>query len=124
MPPRQIPSGLGHEVLARYRENPASVTANVDTFALACRYTLQELARRAPGRSVEVRVPPFGAVQIIGGPTHTRGTPPAVVEMGPEVWLALALGRLSLDDALANGDIDSSGHRANLQEWLPLTGLV
>ena len=56
------------------------------------RYTLEELGTRAPGRSVEVRVPPFGAVQCLEGPRHTRGTPPNVVESDAETWLRLATG--------------------------------
>ncbi|MDR3359069.1 MAG: sterol carrier family protein, partial [Bifidobacteriaceae bacterium] len=68
--------------------------------AAAVRFTLEELAARAPGHAVEVRVPPFGAVQCLAGPRHTRGTPPNVVELAPPVWLALATGRLTWDDAV------------------------
>ncbi|HLP22650.1 MAG TPA: sterol carrier family protein [Microbacteriaceae bacterium] len=88
--------------------------------ALAVRYTLQLLAERAPGRAVEMRVPPFGAVQCIEGPTHTRGTPPNVIETDPETWLALAMGRERWGDALAAGRISASGPRASLEEILPL----
>ena len=63
--------------------------------ATAVRWTLQLLADRAPGRSVEVRVPPFGAVQCIEGTVHTRGTPPAVVETDPQTWVRLAAGQLA-----------------------------
>jgi uncharacterized protein (TIGR03083 family) len=83
--------------------------------------TLAELlAAQAPGRSVEVRVPPFVAVQAIPGPRHTRGTPPNVVEMDPITWLRVATGRLAFADALARGAITASGTRADLSDHLPV----
>ncbi|MDR0592979.1 MAG: sterol carrier family protein, partial [Bifidobacteriaceae bacterium] len=90
------------------------------TLATAVRFTLGELAARAPGRAVEVRVPPFAAVQCLDGPRHTRGTPPNVVELGPEVWLALATGRLTWSDAVGSGRAQASGARADLSGALPL----
>src|SRR5690606_16514623 len=86
----------------------------------AVRGTLDELAARAPGHSLEVRVPPFGAVQVIEGPRHTRGTPPGVVETSPEVWLGLALGRADWAGALAAHRVSASGERADLSPSLPL----
>jgi hypothetical protein len=94
--------------------------ATRDTIATAVRYTLQLLAERAEGNTVEVRVPPFGAVQCIPGPRHTRGTPPNVVEMDAETWLALAAGRLEWADALESGTVHASGQRADLSEYLPV----
>jgi hypothetical protein len=88
--------------------------------AVAVRWSLEELAERAPGRATEVRVPPFGAVQCVAGPRHTRGTPPNVVETDPMTWLLLATGRLSWTDALASGRISASGIRTDLSEYLPL----
>lgn len=90
------------------------------TLATAVRHTLEELAERAPGNSVEVRVPPLGVTQCIPGPRHTRGTPPNVVETDPATWLGLVTGRLSWDDALASGSVRASGERADLSELLPL----
>jgi hypothetical protein len=90
------------------------------TERLAVRYTLQLLTDRAPGHSVEVRIPPFAAVQAIPGPVHRRGTPSAVVEMDAPTWLALATGALSWAQAKAAGQIRASGERADLTEWLPL----
>ena len=87
----------------------------------AVRELLAELARRAPGRSVEVRVPPFGAIQCVAGPRHTRGTPPNVVETDPMTWLLLASGRLTWADALGSGRIRASGIRTDLSAYLPLT---
>lgn len=89
-------------------------------FATAVRFLLEELAERAPGNSVEVRVPPLGATQCIEGPRHTRGTPPNTVEMSPEVWLALATGKLSWPQALAEAKVLASGTRADLSAVLPI----
>jgi hypothetical protein len=91
-----------------------------ETVAMAVRYLLQLLDDRAPGNAVEVRVPPYGAVQVIEGPAHTRGTPPNVVEMDAATWLALATGRVAWAQALAEGRIAASGLRADLSEHLPI----
>lgn len=91
-----------------------------DVLRNATRVLLARLAAGAPGRSVEVRVPPFGAVQCVPGPRHTRGTPPNVVETDAVTWLRLATGRLSWSDAVAAGAVRASGHRADLSAFLPL----
>jgi hypothetical protein len=98
----------------------ASVPASRTDRATAVRYLLQLLAEKAPGNSVEVRVPPFGAVQVIEGPRHTRGTPPNVVETDAATWIALATGEQAWADAAASGRILASGIRADLTEVLPL----
>jgi hypothetical protein len=100
----------------------AALGASVDrtTLALAVRYTLQLLAEQAPGGTVEVRVPPHGAVQCVEGPKHTRGTPPNVIETDAATWLALAVGDLSWDDARAAGRVHASGQRADLSAHLPV----
>ncbi len=90
------------------------------TLATAVRFLLQELGERAPGRSVEVRVPPFGAVQCIEGTSHRRGTPPAVIEMDAETWILLGAGELLWADALKGGRVQASGERADLSGLLPL----
>jgi hypothetical protein len=84
----------------------------------AVRSLLSDLARRAPGRSVEVRVPPYGAIQCGGGPRHTRGTPPNVVETDPITWLLLATGRLPWAEAVADGRVTVSGIRADISGYL------
>jgi hypothetical protein len=94
--------------------------ADRDTTAGAVRYLLQLLADEAPGNSVEVRVPPFGAVQCIEGPGHTRGTPPNVIETDAATWLAIATGAEDWAAALARGVIAASGSRADLSAHLPL----
>ncbi len=138
MPPRRrVDPAEGEAALARWREqhtvsgteaspaeaSPAEVSpAEVSRadLATAVRYTLDELASRAPGRSVEVRVPPYGAVQCLSGPRHTRGTPTNVVETDPSTWLALATGTLSWAEARAQGRVRASGQRADLSTLLPL----
>ena len=87
-----------------------------DVLALAVRKSLEWFAQQNPGRSVEVRVPPYLAVQILGGATHRRGTPPAVVEMSPEIWLDLFTKELTWAEAVANGRIIASGERSDLSE--------
>ena len=78
------------------------------------------VSERSPGASVEVRVPPYAAVQAVAGVRHTRGTPPAVVELDAETWIALATGELSWPEAEASGRVRASGERADLSTLLPL----
>jgi hypothetical protein len=82
------------------------------------------LAQQVPGRSVELRVPPFVAVQCVPGPRHTRGTPPNVVETDAATWLRMASGLLSWADAVADGKVVASGNRADLAAHLPLRPLI
>ncbi len=89
---------------------------NPELLANGVRTSLQWFAEQNPGRAVEVRVPPYLAVQILGGTTHRRGTPPAVVEMSPQTWLELFTKKLSWADAVASGRIIASGERSDLSE--------
>jgi hypothetical protein len=91
-----------------------------EALRVAVRRLLDLLAGRAPGRAVEVRVPPYGAVQCAEGPRHTRGTPPNVVETGPVTWVRLATGLLPWDGAMAAGLVRASGVRASLAPYLPV----
>jgi hypothetical protein len=84
------------------------------------KHFLAVLAERAPGSSVEVRVPPYAAVQAVAGVRHTRGTPPAVVELDSDTWIALASGDLAWSDAEREGRVRASGERADLSALLPL----
>jgi hypothetical protein len=86
----------------------------------AVRYLLDLLAARAPGRAIEVRVPPYAAVQCGAGPRHTRGTPPNVVETDPVTWIRLATGGLTWAEASGSGQVAASGVRADLSPFLPL----
>jgi hypothetical protein len=105
-----------------------SVLADIDAGSLpeaaalgsVVRYLLETLAERAPGRTVEVRVPPVAAIQCVEGPRHTRGTPPNVIETDPVTFVRLATGRQSWSEALAVGAVRASGARADLSAWLPL----
>jgi hypothetical protein len=109
-------------VLARLDEAAAaSSPAARDDLRAAVKHFLAVLAQRYPGKSVEVRVPPYAAVQCIAGARHTRGTPPAVVETDPDTWLALARGRLTAADAAHAGRLRASGERSDLTGYLPLT---
>ena len=83
--------------------------------------TLALLVETNPGRAIEVRIPPYSAVQCGEGPTHTRGTPPNVIEMDADTWLALAYGETKWADAMRTGRINASGARADLSEYLPLS---
>jgi hypothetical protein len=86
----------------------------------AVTYLVGLLAARAPGRTVEVRIPPFAAVQCVAGPTHTRGTPPNVVETDPMTWISLATGGTSWAEAAASGRLRASGLRSDISRYLPL----
>ena len=106
------------------RDDTSPAPSRAD-LAVAVRLTARTLAEQTPGASVEVRVPPFVAVQCISGPRHTRGTPPNVVETDPRTWLLLATGLLGVTDASATGALRLSGSRAGeIQAWLPLVGLA
>lgn len=98
----------------------AEAEGSGDTRALVKHY-LAVLEERAPGRSVEVRVPPYAAVQVVPGVRHTRGTPPAVVETDAETWLALATGRTTWHQAVGDGAVRASGERTDLSAYLPLS---
>lgn len=118
---RKIDIVDGRAALGAVRDAEAAGTkpARLE-LATAVRYLLQLLDEKAPGNSVEVRVPPFGAVQVIQGPRHTRGTPPNVVEMDAATWIAVATGAEAWADAATAGRIHASGTRADLTGVLPL----
>ncbi|MFT4157390.1 MAG: sterol carrier family protein [Microbacterium sp.] len=121
MPPKKIDVVDGRAALDAVRTaDAAGEKPQRSALATAVRYLLQLLDEKAPGGTVEVRVPPFGAVQVIQGPRHTRGTPPNVVEMDAATWIAVATGAQDWADAAASGRIHASGTRADLAELLPL----
>jgi len=122
---RRIDIGEGKAALEKWREagqppsdGPVPVPRSV--IATAVRYSLEEVTARAPGNSVEVRVPPFGVTQCVEGPRHTRGTPPNVIECDAATWLAMVTGQLSWADAVGAGRVAASGLRADLSALLPL----
>jgi hypothetical protein len=89
---------------------------NPELLANGVRTSLQWFSEQNPGRAVEVRVPPYLAIQILGGTTHRRGTPPAVVEMSPQTWLGLFTKKITWADAVETGKILASGERSDLSE--------
>ena len=116
----RVPIDDGRAALAAWQAHTEGDPALArNTLATAVRYTLEELTARAPGNSVEVRVPPFGVAQCVEGPRHTRGTPPNVIECDAATWLALVSGRLAWADAADAGRVAASGLRADLSELLP-----
>ncbi|MEO5745942.1 MAG: sterol carrier family protein [Terracoccus sp.] len=122
MPPRRrTPVADGLVALEACRH--AAWSADRSTTGTAVRFTLEELATVAPGRTVEVRVPPYGAVQCIAGPVHTRGTPPNVIETDAVTWLELVTGELAWEQAVADARVRASGQRAHLDGLIPLLSL-
>jgi hypothetical protein len=125
MAPPRIRAEDGRAAVAAVREDVSAGRADDGgasrpQLATAVRYLLQILADAHPGHTVEVRVPPFGAVQCVEGPRHTRGTPANVVEMDAATWVALATGELSWTDARAGARVHASGNRADLSTLVPL----
>ena len=117
MPPRRrVDPAAGRAALAAWEANPA--TTSREAVATAVRHTLAELAERYPGHSVEVRIPPVGAVQCLEGIRHRRGTPPNVVETDPATWLALVTRRTTWTEAVASGALTASGDRADISALL------
>lgn len=124
MPARRVEAGELAGALAAvagWLDGDTAAPARAE-LAAAVRLSLRALAQAAPGATVEVRVPPFAAVQCVPGPRHTRGTPPNVVETDPRTWLELATARLTWRTALATARLSASGSRADLSPWLPVFG--
>lgn len=112
------------EAVAGWLRDAARPEPTRQEIAEAVRHTARTLAALAPGRSVEVRVPPFVAVQCITGPRHTRGNPPNVVETDPRTWLLVATGLATVDESAATGALTLSGSRAaDIEQWLPVVAL-
>jgi hypothetical protein len=112
-------------LLADWLRDDAAAAPDRAAIAEAVRLTARTLAATAPGASVEVRIPPFVAVQCISGPRHTRGNPPNVIETDPRTWLLLATGLVTFADAAASGALSSSGSRApEIAGLLPVIGLT
>jgi hypothetical protein len=108
------------EEVADARDRVARGAAARVDLRLLTKHFLALLEQEAPGRSVEVRVPPYAAVQVVEGVRHTRGTPPAVVETDADTWIRLATGDLTWADAVESGKVTASGERTDLSPYLPL----
>lgn len=118
---RPLASDERDAVLARLDAHEAAgQPASATDVRAAVKHYLAMLAQDAPGKSVEVRVPPYAAVQCVEGARHTRGTPPAVVEMDAESWLAMARGRTTFAALVEAGRVRASGERSDLTPLLPL----
>lgn len=115
---RRTDPDAGRAALREWQADPKRAPRAVT--ATAVRWSLEELAARAPGHTVEVRVPPYGVTQCIAGPRHTRGTPPNVVETDAATWLALVTGATTWAQARAAAAVSASGERADLSAHLPL----
>ena len=102
--------------LARFREG----RCEGEDLRLLTKHLLALLVRKAPGGAVEVRVPPYAVAQCVEGTRHTRGTPPAVVEMDAATWIALAVGDLDWPEAERAARLTASGERSDLSPLLPL----
>lgn len=111
---------LGACVVVALRAYDRGLRPEREAARLAVRHLLDRLATAAPGRTVEVRVPPYAAVQCVEGPRHTRGTPPNVIETDALTWLELATGRLTWERASDEGRVTASGSRADLSPHLPV----
>ena len=75
---------------------------------------LAKISKLAPGHAVELRIPPYSAIQCVEGPKHTRGTPPNVVEMSADVLFDIVGGKINWPDAISDGRISASGERSDL----------
>jgi len=117
--PARLRVGDPDQIAAAHARLAAGEGERADLRLLTKHY-LAVLEARAPGRSVEVRVPPYAAVQVIEGVRHTRGTPPAVIETDAPTWIALATGALAWPDAVDAGAVRASGERTDLTPYLPL----
>lgn len=91
-------------------------------WAMAVRYALYLLERKAPGQGVEVRVAPWGAIKILDGPASDPHnlTPPDVIELEPEVWMRLACGLTTWAEEKEAGHISAVGERDDLSALLPV----
>lgn len=120
MSPRRTDPAQGRAALSAWARDPEAIGRR--DLAAAVRWSLELLADENPGGAVEIRVPPFAAVQAIAGTRHTRGTPPAVVETDAATWLGLAAGDLTWEEARRAGAVTASGERSDLAGLLPLPG--
>jgi hypothetical protein len=70
----------------------------------------------SPGGLVELRIPPYAAIQCVAGGNHKRGTPPNTVEMSGQVLVKLINDPSSWHTLCAQGEIAASGINSDLSE--------
>jgi hypothetical protein len=75
---------------------------------------LKVVEQIAPGKLVELRIPPFAAIQCVEGGNHRRGTPPNVVEMGGETLINLVNDPAKWENFCNQGLISASGTSSDL----------
>ena len=68
----------------------------------------------SPGKSVELRVPPYGAIQCVAGSNHRRGTPPNTVEMSGQTLLKLINEPALWSSLCESGEVRASGLLSDL----------
>lgn len=120
MPQRRIKPIDGVAAVRAVLADDSKRVATDPDFKTAVRYLLEELSVLRPGKSVEVRVPPLGAIQCVDGLTHRRGTPPNTVELNPLEWFALAVGETDWETLQSTGKLIASGTRSDLRDAFPI----
>ena len=68
----------------------------------------------SPGKSVELRVPPYGAIQCVAGSNHRRGTPPNTVEMSGQTLIRLINEPALWGTLCDSGEVRASGLLSDL----------
>ena len=82
--------------------------------AVEVKEILDLIKKISPGKSVELRIPLYGAIQCVTGSTHKRGTPPNTVEMNAQVLIQLRRNPKMWAELVASGQISASGVASDL----------
>ncbi len=82
--------------------------------ALEVKEILGLIKKISPGKSVELRIPPYGAIQCVKGVNHKRGTPPNIIEMSAQVLSQLRSNPKMWAELVASGQISASGVASDL----------
>lgn len=116
-----VSKDLGRKAIVHIQQNSFDINLiDSETLKNAVKFSLQQLHKKIPGKSVELRIPPISAISIIEGKDHKRGTPSAVIEMAPITWLKIALGELAWSKAIEQGLVFASGANTDLSAYLPM----
>ena len=78
------------------------------------RRILELIKKISPGKSVELRIPPYGAIQCVAGGNHKRGIPPNTVEMSAQILIQLRSNPKMWAELVASGQISASGVASDL----------
>jgi hypothetical protein len=82
--------------------------------AVAVKEILDLIKKISPGKLVELRIPPYGAIQCVAGSNHKRGTPPNTVEMSAQALIQLRSNPKMWAELVASGQISASGVASDL----------